>query len=80
METIKIGEDSYDVIRRIVSKDTEKMKQIKGWYSDVYADLVLLKSNKSTSDSIEYILCRKIEDGDFEEVKPEEDIFMIGEV
>ena len=67
MRIIDIGENRYYVIRELRTLDDDFMAKIKEIYGR-YNDFVLLKGPENPTTPEHYLVCRRIDDAEFEEI------------
>lgn len=74
MRIIEIDDEKYDVFREVASKDEDVVKELNEIYKERYSDFVLLKSKENPTIGEHYLLCRKIEDSEFEAINESADV------
>ena len=63
MRIIEVGDDKYQVIKEIRSNDDQFLSRLTELYKNRYNDFHLLRGNAN-------LICRKIDDIEYEEIKP----------
>jgi len=69
MKIIEINEDKYQVIREVNTMDEEIIEKLVSKYKEIYDDFFLLRSNPNPTIDQHHLMCRKIDDIEFEEIK-----------
>jgi hypothetical protein len=69
MKIIEIGDDKYQVIREVTSKDEDFINKLAEKYKTIYDDFFLLRSNPNPATEQHHLMCRKMDDIEFYEIK-----------
>ena len=69
MRIINIGDDRYHVISQIDSQNQDFIDKLSEMYKERHNDFFLLKAQQNPSVNPHHLICRKIEDADYEELK-----------
>lgn len=64
LDIICIGEDKYEVIRKIYDIDKDLIENISLKYKEIYTDFTLIKSSENPAIAEHYLICRRIDDID----------------
>lgn len=69
LDIICIGEDKYEVIRKIYDIDKDLIEKISSKYKEIYTDFILIKSTENPTIPEHYLFCRRVDDIDI--ISPE---------
>jgi hypothetical protein len=69
MRIIDVGDDRYQVVSQINSQNKEFIDKLTELYKERYNDFFLLKSQPNPEVNPHHLICRKIAEAEFTEIK-----------
>jgi hypothetical protein len=68
MRIIEVDDVRYQVIKELSAGNEEFVEKLSAHYKDRYPDFVLLKAKPNPAVEEHHLICRRIDDADFEEI------------